>query len=165
MSIRHRIRQWRYPKELRIGEPDADIGFASLWGELAAALYKDPGPTPPPPSTGVDTKFLAESATGLWRLRQKMTDPGTGQPTADTRKIFRHFESVWDRLHEEGITVIQHTGEEFDPGLSLKVIAFEPAPGFRSERVIETIKPTVFLGERMIQMGEVIVGTPEATTE
>lgn len=162
MSIRHNIRQWRYPRELRIAVPQTDESLAALWRELAAALRASPPVAAPPPRPHENMRFVAETATGLWRLRQKMTDAGTGGPTAESRKLYRHLESVWDRLSEEGVTVIQHTGEEYDPGLSLKVIAFEPSPGLPSERVIETIKPTVFFGEQMIQMGEVIVGTPGA---
>jgi hypothetical protein len=35
-------------------------------------------------------------------------------------------------------------------------------PGFECEKVIETIKPSIHYKGQMIQMGQVIVGTPEA---
>jgi hypothetical protein len=46
--------------------------------------------------------------------------------------------------------------------MSLKVLCFQPTPGLRRERVIETIKPTIYFKGKTIQMGEVIVGKPEA---
>jgi len=45
--------------------------------------------------------------------------------------------------------------------MSLKVISFQPTPGLGRERVIETIKPTIYFKGKAIQMGEVIVGRPE----
>jgi hypothetical protein len=45
--------------------------------------------------------------------------------------------------------------------MSLKVVAFQPTPGIGRERVIETIKPTIYFKGKAIQMGEVIVGRPD----
>jgi hypothetical protein len=45
--------------------------------------------------------------------------------------------------------------------MALNVVSFEPTSGLTSEEIKETIKPSVALHGRLIQMGEVIVGTPE----
>jgi hypothetical protein len=105
--------------------------------------------------------FLAEVGTGLWRLRQKMIQPGTNKPLEEMRRAYRHFESVWDTLAKDGVEILDHTGEEFDAGRSIKVLAYQPTPGLRRERVTETIKPTIYAKDDLVQMGEVIVGTPE----
>ena len=45
--------------------------------------------------------------------------------------------------------------------MSLKVLAFQPTPGLTRERIVETIKPTIYFADQTLQMGEVIVATPE----
>ena len=105
--------------------------------------------------------MLADIGTGLWRLRQKMVKPGTNLPLDEMRRPYRHLESVWDALVQAGAEIQDHTDKPFDPGMSLRVISYQPTPGVRRERVIETIKPTIYFKGKPIQMGEVIVGRPE----
>lgn len=164
MSVLMSLRQWRYPREFRV----APAGLPSTLGPLIEALAarpRDAGETRgAPPPAEVDAargRFLAQLGTDLWRLRSKMIEPGTDRPLETMRRAFRHLESAWDTLAAEGLTVQDHTDTAFDAGLALKVIAFQPTPGVQSERIIETIKPSVYLKGQPIQMGEVIVGTPE----
>jgi hypothetical protein len=114
-----------------------------------------------------DTEFyknqiglLCEVGTGLWRLQQRMVKPGTDQPMEEFRRPFRFFASVWDALHESGVTIQDHTGDDFDPHQALKVLTYEPTPDVTREKVLETIKPTIYYHQVCIQMGEVIVATP-----
>ncbi len=93
-----------------------------------------------------------------------MVAPETGQPFEEMRRVYRDLESTWDTLTQAGVEIQDHTGCTYDPGEKLKVIAFQPMPECIFERVIETIKPTVYLQGRWIQMGEIIVGVPEQTT-
>ena len=72
----------------------------------------------------------------------------------------RHLDSAFDLLHEAGLEVQDLTDAPFDTGMSVEVIAYEPTPGIVRERVLETVRPTVYLGGRMVRMGQVIVGTP-----
>ena len=58
-----------------------------------------------------------------------------------------------------------HTNEPFDSGQSLEVIAFQPSAGISREVVVETIRPTVYLKGIRIQMGQVVVATPEQAQE
>ena len=117
------------------------------------------------PSSDEHALFLAELGTGLWRLRQRMVQPGTGDPSEQLRWAYRHFEAVWDVLTQAGVEVQDHTGAPFDPGMALKVIAFQPTTGIEREMVTETIRPSMYYKGRSIQMGEVIVGTPETRDE
>lgn len=105
--------------------------------------------------------FLADISTGLWRLRQKMVQPGADRSLEEMRRAFRDFESVWDTLTQAGIKIQDHTGTAYDPGMLLRVIAFQPTTGLSGEKVIETIKPTVYYKDNSIQIGQVIVGIPK----
>lgn len=164
MTLTDGIRQLMFPKEFRIEEPtclpDAvesleqviellvrQLDTRRLEGNSATAAHRN--------------AFLIDLATGLWRLRQKMIQPESGKPLEEMRRAYRHFESVWDALLQEGVKVYDHTGEDFDAGKSLKVLAFQPTHGLRRERVTETIKPTIYINDDLAQMGEIVVGTPE----
>jgi len=127
-------------------------------------------PVPPPVPTESSAFFqeqlelIADIGTGLWRLKQRLTNPETGQPLEETRRAYRHFQSVWDAITEAGYTIMDHTGQPFNARQTLKVITYEQKPGIEREIVSETIKPSVYYQkedkEWMVQMGEVIVATP-----
>jgi hypothetical protein len=108
----------------------------------------------------LDAKAVAAVATALWRMRNKMVVPGTDRPPAELRALFRHLESAFDALNDTGIEVQSHDGLATDPGLALSVVAYQPTPGLDCDRVLETIRPSVYLHGRAIQQGEVVVGTP-----
>ncbi len=163
MSILASLRQLRFPRAIRIAPP---IWPEESWDaiEKLAAALKAPATESPKDIVTValaQPAVLAQLATGLWRLRQKMVEPGTDRPQEEMRKAFRHFQSIWDLLTESGVQIQDHTNTPFDAGLSLKVLTYQPTPGLTRERVIETVKPSVYHDGRAIQMGEVIVGTPE----
>jgi hypothetical protein len=108
--------------------------------------------------------LLADLATGLWRLRRRMLDPTKGEPLDVLRRALRDVDAMCDRLREEQVDIQDHTGALYDPTLSLRVAAFQPTPGLEQDRVLETLKPTVYWRQQRIQTGEVIVGIPAAPT-
>jgi hypothetical protein len=150
------LRQRRFPPEFRIAGPVWPEELAGRLAELARALSAG---APAPGREHEHDALLAEVGTGLWRLRQRMVDGG-GQPLEPFRRVYRHLESTWDALAQAGVLIQDHTGDAFDAGQSLKVIAFQPTAGLERETVIETIRPSVYRQRRPLQMGEVIVGTP-----
>lgn len=159
------LRQLRYPREIRISPVAWPEDVAASLQQVAELVDRLAQPEPPGEAGHEEQcRFLAQTGTGLWRLRQNMLRPGSDQPHEEMRRPFRHLQSVLDVLAAEGVTIQDHTDSLFDSGMSLQVIAFQPTPGIERERVAETIKPTIYLDGRMIQMGEVIVATPESET-
>lgn len=155
-----------YPAEFRIAPcawPPEILAAIQQLKQVLAAKATDGTPHADSAAEKKQMRFLADVGTGLWRLRQKMLQPGTERPLEEMRRAYRHLESVWDVLAEAGVEIQDHTDTLFDPGMSLRVIAFQPTAGIERERVLETIKPTIYFQKRSIQMGEVIVATPEAT--
>ena len=102
---------------------------------------------------------LAVIATQAWKARAKMVDK-SGEPIAEMRRVYRHLEGILAVLHDLGLQIKDHTGEAFDYGLPLKVVTSQPAPGIARETVIETIKPTIYWQQQIIQTGEVVIATP-----
>jgi hypothetical protein len=154
-------RQWKFPREFRIEAVEWPDGFDEAIKAIAA-------PPPAPAGESADARrarmrLLADIGTGLWRLRQRMVDESTGRPFEAMRKAYRHFESVWDTVTQAGVDIRDHTGEPVPEGgiYALKTVAFQPTPGLAREKVIDTIKPSIYYKKDLIQMGEVIVGTPE----
>ena len=109
-------------------------------------------------------KLVAELATGIWRLKQRCVEPGTDQPKEELRRVYRDVEALHDALIQAGLEIQSHTNSTYDPSQSLSVLAFQPTPGIDRDRILETIKPSIYYKSQRIQMGEVIVGTPEAGT-
>lgn len=106
-------------------------------------------------------RMIANVGTGLWRMRQKMLQPGKDELSEEMRRVYRHFESVWDAVIQAGVEIQDHTDDLYGSGTTLRVIAFQPTAGVEREVVAETLKPTIYFRGRMVQMGEVIVATPE----
>lgn len=163
------VRQLQYAPEFRIAAPvlsDRLLDALQVEGGSGRA-GAEPRPDSPDSSTAPAAsteRLLAIVSTGLWRLRNQMRDPTTGEVREELRRPFRHLASVWDALAEHGIDIEEYGNRPFDSGMALKVIAFQPMPGLGRETISETIKPAVYLGGRLIQMGEVIVGTPERSS-
>ncbi|MDY0152135.1 MAG: hypothetical protein RBS43_07680 [Candidatus Cloacimonas sp.] len=164
MSFSAKLRQLKFPKEFRFLPPlDYSQKLMPKLDDINESIrdYQKPNPNLLNTIDVDETQFFAEVATGLCRLKQRMLEPGTAHPLEEMRRIYRHLESTWETLNEAGIEIMDHINEYYDPGMSISVLAFQPTKGISRELIIETIKPTVYLKGKRIQMGEVIVGTPE----
>lgn len=159
--FRHTFRQWMYHSEFRIAE--------GVWSEKIAEQLAEALAAPLPITVnnerqGLADKHLVAIGTRLWQLRAEMMR-NDGSAQSDTlRRVWRHLEVLWDRFAEASVDiddltdeVISETGSH--PGV--KVLAFQPKPGFTCNRVIDTVKPMIKFNGDIIQDAEVIVGTPE----
>jgi len=106
-------------------------------------------------------KAFATIATNAWRAKTKMVDSETGETKEEMKRVYRHIEAIFESLSQIGVETIDPVGRAYDTGMALKVVTFEPTPGLSNEEITETIKPSVAWQGRLIQIGEVIVGTPQ----
>lgn len=176
------LRQFAHPPEFRIGGPEWARVAEALADEakaLAAALAlaraeadrvgtadgpsADDGLAEAPDPMESLAKLITRLGTGLWRAKKSMIDPGQTEPPSELRRTFRHVDSALCALADSGVEVHDHTGEVVPEtgAYALGVLAFEPVEGLERETVIETVKPTVRIAGRTVQMGEVIVGKPD----
>lgn len=163
------IRKYFIPAPLRLKAGSLGGLFASAPAMLtsgqgepySSAIGGDLSPQPAARTAeGLSPSVLAALSTHLWRMGKRLADPKSGRPCEETRKIFRHYEACMDTLKKAGVEIIDHTGDAFDAGLSIEVLTYQPSAGLDRDRVIETVRPTVYLHDQRIQMGVVIVGTP-----
>jgi len=108
---------------------------------------------------------LSGLATQIWRAKARTIDPETGAPREDMRRINRHIDGALEMFAEMGLTMNDWVKQPYDPGLPLKVLTFQPTPGILRDTVLEAVRPTVIWKDRLLQMGEVIVGTPQSPEE
>lgn len=104
-------------------------------------------------------KAIVDIATCVWKARTRMVDAVSGEVREDMKRIYGDMERIYGCFDELGIVVKDHTGETFDYGLPLKVIGTTPMP-ISEEVVTETLKPTISWEDKILQHGEVEIGTP-----
>ncbi|MFT3869627.1 MAG: hypothetical protein QM715_14320 [Nibricoccus sp.] len=103
---------------------------------------------------------MAALATQVWRARNRIIDPETGEPREEMRRLHRHVEGAFEALREMGLVINDWLKQPYDSGLPVKVLTFQPASEVQRDTVLEATRPTVIWKERLLQMGEVIVGIP-----
>ena len=121
----------------------------------------------PEPAANLDEwgGSLANLATQVWRARNRIVDPATGEPREEMRRVFRHVEGAYEVLGQMGVVIQDWVKQPYDAGLPVKVLTFQPETDIQRDTVLEAVRPTVIWKDRLLQMGEVIVGTPPNTEE
>lgn len=116
------------------------------------------GPLDAPPDRTVDLPAgaIADLAVAIWRLDGKLPDGAPGR---------RQVHAVRDALTDAGVETQAYDGVDFDPGLAIRVIAFQPTAGLKQERILETVRPAVSVRGAILTLAEVIVGVPAQTTQ
>jgi len=159
------MRQLMQPRAFRIAAPEA---------------YDEPPPSetiadgqttgqPPPPELDEQLtaaiKTLATVATALWRIRTKLDAEAKEGLPDKLRNIPRHMEAAWDALTAGKVQVDDFAGQRYVPGMAVNILTFQPLEGLGSEIIHETVKPSVYYGDTLVQRADVIVGRPIAESD
>lgn len=157
-DIRRIIRQRRFPAEFRIPAPGR---YPVPPGDRLETLPMPvaTGPDPVETVAELDDAVIADVATGVWRVLKRFAADSEAAKTQ--RLATRNLTAVAERLADAQVRIQDHDGAVFDPGLSLRVMAYEARAGIDRELVVETVRPSVYRSGRCIQTGQVIVGMPE----
>lgn len=158
--IRDNIRQWlRYPQEFRISAPK----YLELSESLEALTDSLKHLSISSQTISEKEEELLDMAvdvgTLVWRVQRRLSV--MGQLPKELNRISRDIESTWDALSKRGIEIKDHTGQDYVTGMALRVITSQPVTNLIKKQVIETLKPTIYYKEKIVQMGEVIIGVPE----
>ena len=162
---RDSARQLMHPAPFRIEDPG--VLLAELQG--ASAGTKSAPTAPVGDATDADLRqaiqTLVAVATALWRVRSKLETASTVELPPELRHLPRHIQAAWDALAAGKIEVKDHKGERYVPGMAVNPLAFQPTAGVGSEVIHETIQPSVFYGDTLVQRADVIVASPMGTGE
>jgi hypothetical protein len=108
--------------------------------------------------------FISSLSIELWRLKKRIqnmkTDNEKKQRIDDFSSITDQVQRIDDVLKKYEIEICDHIGENYNDGKSLKVLHIEEIENIPigKMKVIETIKPTIYLNGKVIFFGEVIIG-------
>ena len=153
-----------------------DLPLEQALAELQAvteALARSPEPAATPPAVSAASApggpamdddlaaGLAALATNVWRAKGKMIDPATGEPREESRRPYRHVAAAFEAFAQLGVRLSDWRDQPFDAGLPVKVLSFQPTADLAQDTIIEVVRPAVFWHDRLLQVGEVIVGIPE----
>ncbi|MFC0622996.1 hypothetical protein [Kribbella deserti] len=107
--------------------------------------------SPPDRTVDLPAGAIADLAVAVWRLDAKLAGDAPGR---------RQAQAVRDALTDAGVETQAYDGVDFDPGLAIRVLAFQPTAGLRQERILETVRPAVSVRGAILTLAEVIVGVP-----
>ncbi len=108
-----------------------------------------------------DTRTLSELATHLWRAKQRIVGTGKeGAVSLEMKKVLRPILSALDNLDKLGVKIVDYIGQPFVQGMALNVISSQPNASLASDRICETLKPTIFFNDKFVQAGDVIIEGP-----
>jgi hypothetical protein len=155
----------REPRRL-VRFPDVPLDRALAdWTALQVQLAAEPDPMPAPtapttPAPAPNHEQIVAIATNMWRAKTKLVDAATGVPHEETKRTYRHVESTLDALTEMGVVIRDLLNEPYDPGLPVNVLTYQPTAGLVRDTVVEVVRPTILWRGDVVQIGEVVVGTP-----
>ena len=156
------LKQWlRYPQEFRISARTG-TGLSEPLEALADLAEKIEASSQTKSKTEEELlDMAADVGTLVWRIQHRLD--ATEELSKPLQKLSRDIERTWDALTQGGIEIKDHTGGDYEGGMALRVITSQPVSGLARRQIIETLKPTIYYRDRIIQMGEVIIGIPEET--
>lgn len=155
--------RWALPKPLQLDEEPMAIAYpedplASLRsaGNLYLKARRRKGAATP------DAGLIGELAVESWRLekRLKAARPELGERNA--RALDASANRLRDLLTRAKADWKDPTGDAYNDGMrSVRVLAFEEVEGIGAseQKIIETVRPVVYIDERVAVPGDVIVGT------
>ncbi|MFC1952609.1 hypothetical protein ACFLWR_00565 [Chloroflexota bacterium] len=154
------FKQWvLYPQEFRIAFPNK-LELSESFGELDASKGLNPIKLQ---SNYKNEEELLDMATDVgtlvWRVQKRLST--IEQLPKELKRVSSDLESTWTALIQRGIEIKDHTGQDYVSGMALKVITSQVVPGLTKRQIMETIKPTIYYKEKIMQMGEVIIGVPQ----
>jgi len=152
------VRQLMQPAAFRIAAPEE--------GESKAEAHNGDDSTPASAEGQLNAalKTIAAVATAVWRAKHKLDAETDGGLPDELRNLPRHIQSAWDALEAGNIQVDDPTGRRYVPGMAVNTLTIQPLEGITFEVIHETIKPSVYFNDALIQRADVIIARPIGET-
>jgi hypothetical protein len=109
---------------------------------------------------GGNDQLLFSICTEIWRLKKRMVSE-INQGELGNSQVPKYVTRIERALESSNVDIHDHTGEKYLPGMALKVISFQFCEDMPAgeERILETVRPTVYRDGLVVRKGEVVVGT------
>ena len=142
-----------------INDAPLPIGELDLSAWLPQALAKSAADAAQPVSPqGMEA--LATLAVEVWRLKGRLSRLGEVAPAKELRPVQTAVAKMEEALAAASVEIDDPQGRPYHDGEPFEVLLFEPSPGLSRPTVLQTVKPLVRLGGKLVRRGEVVVGTP-----
>lgn len=104
--------------------------------------------------------LISSFAIEIWRLEKRLSNIAIPQDSQiDLSPTFDQIQRIKDIFQKEEVEVKDYTNENYNDGMSLKVLHFENDKNLSkgTMKIMETVKPTVVFKGQIISHGEVVV--------
>ena len=103
--------------------------------------------------------MIKDIGTLTWRAQKRLSEMSLeGKEYA---KLSRDLEYSITSLKQAGFDIKDFTGQDYIAGMAVSVIASQTDETLIRARIIETLKPTIYYKGKIIQIGDVVIGTPK----
>lgn len=149
------MRQLMQPAAFRIAAPDESE---------RKPCASNPTPASTEEQLNTALKTIAAVATAVWRAKNKLDAEADAELPDELRNVPRHVQSAWDALEAGTVQVDDPTGRRYVPGMAVSTLTIQPLEGITFEVIHETIKPSVYFNDMLIQRADVIIARPTGET-
>lgn len=114
----------------------------------------------------IELSSVIDVAVEVWRLQDRFKKLESASGREDPSIAFA-IEKIQHILKEIGIEARGYTGQTYNEGMSLDVLAFDyPVEQKPANRVVqETVSPAIFFDGTLQKMAQVIVGKGDSTAD
>ena len=105
---------------------------------------------------------LIDVAGQVWRFKSRL---GVLEKSIEARQwkgLDSVVRSILSCFLQAGLELKDHTGEVICGGESWTIVSWETMEGIETAKVVETIRPTLYYKNELIQPAEIIAGKPAA---
>lgn len=109
----------------------------------------------------VQSSDLVELAIELWRLERRLAKVLSALPEDQRESINNSVQKLKRYLDKNDIEILDHTGQKYDEGQNLEILAVEKDPNVPEPMIKETKEPTILYKGQVIHIGKVITVSKE----
>ncbi len=110
-------------------------------------------------SLSPSTNDLIQLAIEIWRVEKKITKLETFLPENQRKGIKNSIQKFKSYFEKYDIEVIDYTGQKFNEGLNLDILAFEKDSKIKESIIKETMEPTIMCKGQVVKKAKIIVVT------
>ncbi len=99
----------------------------------------------------------------VWQIKKAMIQENQKSEDREKKRSWKQLNRLINEMERSGIVIQDKTGDLYDSGMSVKVIASEPSMNISREIILETVSPTILYNGNIARFGEIVVGIPTIT--